>query len=334
MSQMENNKSKKRNKKKKKKSLGFKIFIGFLCVILAIAVVGGGYVIGLLNKMDNIKLNKDNLGIVEDEFKEYENVNKIKNIALFGIDATDGETGRSDSIMIATLDPVHNKLKITSVMRDSYVYIDGHGQDKINHAYAFGGPELAIKTLNENFGLNIEDFVSVNFSSLPTIINILGGIDIEITQEELEYINSYIDDINAKDGTYSPHISYAGVQHLDGTQALAYSRIRYTSGGDYERTQRHRTVLNALFNKLTSTSVTSYNSLLNEVLPYVQTNLNAGDILSLGTKVLGIGNNLEQDRFPRDGYGEGTMIDGVYYLTFDKEATVKQMRDYIFNDVK
>lgn len=332
MSQLENDNSKRR--KKKKKSLGFKIFIGFLCVILAIAVVGGGYVIGILNKMDNIELNKDNLGIVEDEFKEYENVNKIKNIALFGIDATDGETGRSDSIMIATLDPVHNKLKITSVMRDSYVSIDGYGQDKINHAYAYGGPELAIKTLNENFGLNIEDFISVNFSSLPTIINILGGIDIEITQEELEYINSYIDDINVKDRTNSPHISYAGVQHLDGTQALAYSRIRYTSGGDYERTQRHRTVLNALFNKLTSTSVASYNSLLNEVLPYVQTNLSAADILSLGTKVLGIGNNLEQDRFPRDGYGEGTMIDGVYYLAFDKEATVQQMRDYIFNDVK
>lgn len=334
MSQLENDNSKRRKKKKKKKSLGFKIFIGFLCIILAIAVVGGGYVIGLLNKMDNIELNKDNLGIVEDEFKEYENVNKIKNIALFGIDATDGETGRSDSIMIATLDPVHNKLKITSVMRDSYVSIDGYGQDKINHAYAYGGPELAIKTLNENFGLNIEDFISVNFSSLPTIINILGGIDIEITQEELEYINSYIDDINVKDRTNSPHISYAGVQHLDGTQALAYSRIRYTSGGDYERTQRHRTVLNALFNKLTSTSVASYNSLLNEVLPYVQTNLSAADILSLGTKVLGIGNNLEQDRFPRDGYGEGTMIDGIYYLTFDKEATVQQMRDYIFNDVK
>ncbi|WP_250455451.1 LCP family protein [Clostridium tertium] len=333
MSQLEKNKSKKR-KKKKKKSLGFKIFIGFLCVLLAIAVVGGGYVIGLLNKMDNIKLNKDNLGIVEDEFKEYENVNKIKNIALFGIDATDGETGRSDSIMIATLDPVHNKLKITSVMRDSYVYIDGYGQDKINHAYAFGGPELAIKTLNENFGLNIEDFVSVNFSSLPTIINILGGIDIEITQEELEYINGYIDSLNSVEGTYSPHISYAGVQHVDGIQALAYSRIRYTSGGDYERTQRHRTVLDALFNKLTSTSVASYNSLLNEVLPYVQTNLSAADILSLGTKVLGIGNNLEQDRFPRDGYGEGTTIDGVYYLTFDKETIKKQMRDYIFNDVK
>ncbi len=333
MSQLENNKSRKR-KKKKKKSLGFKIFIGFLCVILAIAIVGGGYVIGLLNKMDNVKLNKDNLGIVEDEFKEYDNVNKIKNIALFGIDATDGETGRSDSIMIATLDPVHNKLKVTSVMRDSYVLIDGNGQDKINHAYAFGGPELSIKTLNENFGLNIEDFISVNFSSLPKIINILGGIDLQITDEELEYINGYIDDINSKDGTNSSHIGYSGVQHVDGTQALAYSRIRYTSGGDYERTQRHRTVLDALFNKLTSTSVSSYNSLLNEVLPYVQTNLNAADILSLGTKVLGIGNNLEQDRFPRDGYGEGAMIDGVYYLTFDKETVKKQMRDYIFNDTK
>ena len=87
-----------------------------------------------------------------------------------------------------------------------------------------------------------------------------------------------------------------------------------------------------MFNKLTNTSVASYNSLLNQVLPYVQTNLSAADILSLGTKVLGIGNNLEQDRFPRDGYCEGAMIDGIYYLTFDKEATVQQMRDYIFND--
>lgn len=334
MSQMENNKSKRRNKKKNKKSLGFKIFIGFLCVLLAFAVVGGGYVIGLLNKMDNIKLNKDNLGIIEDEFKEYDNVNKIKNIALFGVDAIDGEAGRSDSIMIATVDPVHNKIKLTSIMRDSYVSIDGYGDDKINHAYAYGGPELAIKTINENFGLNIEDFVSVNFSSLPVIINILGGVDIEITQDELQYINSYINDINAKDGTNSPNITYAGVQHLDGTQALAYSRIRYTDGGDYKRTERQRTVLAALFSKLTSASIGSYNSLLNEVLPYIQTNLTSTEILSLGTKVLGIGNNLEQDRFPRDGYGEGAMINGVYYLTFDRETIKSQMRDYIFNDIK
>lgn len=334
MTKIDGSKQINKRKKKKKKSIGFKIFMTFLCILLAISVVGGGYVIGLLNKMDSVDLNKDNLGIVEDDLKEYDNVNKIKNIALFGIDSTDGENGRSDSIMIATVDPVHNKLKLTSIMRDSYVYIDGYGQDKINHAYAYGGPELSIKTINENFGLNIEDFVSVNFSSLPIIIDILGGVDIEVTEEELQYINSYITDINNRDGTNSSHITYAGLQHLNGTQALAYSRIRYTDGGDYRRTERQRTVLDALFTKLTSTSVGSFNSLLNEVLPYVQTNLNAGDILSLGTKVLGIGNHLEQDRFPRDGYGEGAMIDGVYYLTFDIETAKQQMRDYIFNDVK
>ena len=240
-------------------------------------------------------------------------INKIKNIALFGLDSTDGETGRSDAIMIATVDPIHNKVKLTSIMRDSYVYIDGYGNDKINHAYAYGGPELSIKTINENFGLNIEDFVSVNFSSLPVIINILGGVDIEITEEELQYINDYINDINNRDGTASPNITYAGVQHLDGTQALAYSRIRYTSGGDYKRTERQRTVLEALFNKLTSASVSSYNSLLNKVLPYVQTNLNTGDILSLGTNVLGIGNNLEQDRFPRDGYDRWCILFNLRY---------------------
>lgn len=323
-----------RRVKKKKKSIGFKIFIGFLCVILAFAIVGGSYFIGLLNKMDNIKLNKDKLGIVEDDLKNYDNAKKIKNIALFGIDAIEGEAGRSDSIMIATADSVHNKLKLTSIMRDSYVYIEGYGDDKINHAYAYGGPELSIRTINENFGLNIEDFVSVNFSSLPKIINTLGGVDIEITEEELQYINNYINDINKKDGTNSPHIASAGVQHLDGTQALAYSRIRYTAGGDYKRTERQRTVLEALFTKLTSASVSSYNSLLNEILDNVETNLNAGDILSLGTKVLGIGNNLEQDRFPRDGYGEGATINGVYYLTFDRDTAKQQIRDYIFNDVK
>ncbi|MCF0147279.1 MAG: LCP family protein [Clostridium sp.] len=331
---IENTSNVKKRKKRKKKSVGFKIFMGFLCVLLAIAVLGGGYFIGLLNKMDNVDLNKDNLGIGKDDLKEYANINKIKNIALFGLDSTDGETGRSDSIMIATVDPVHNKVKLTSIMRDSYVYINGHGQDKINHAYAYGGPELSIRTINENFGLNIEDFVSVNFSSLPIIIDILGGVDIDITDEELQYINDYITDINNKEGSTSPYVSYSGLQHLNGTQALAYSRIRYTDGGDYKRTERQRTVLEALFNSLTSASVASYNSLLNEVLPYVQTNLNAGDILSLGTKVLGIGNNLEQDRFPRDGYGEGAMIDGVYYLTFDIETAKQQMRDYIFNDIK
>lgn len=235
--------------------------------------------------------------------------------------------------MIATIDPVHNKLKITSLMRDSYVNIDGYGMDKLNHAYAFGGPQLAIKTINENFGFNVEDFATVNFSSLPIIIDLIGGVNVEITADEIDLLNSSITSHNISNGTNSPHIYSTGYQYLDGTQALAYSRIRYTDGGDYKRTERQRIVLEALFDKLINTSPSSYNSILNSVLPYVQTNLSPTNILSLGTKVLGMGNTtLQQERFPKDEYSEGTTIDSIYYLDYDKDATIQQVRDYIFDD--
>ncbi len=330
---MTNNNSRTSRRKKKKKSIGFKIFITVITIILALILVGVGVFYSVLNKMDNVELNKENLGVTsKEELEVYDNYKKIKNIALFGIDSADG-VGRSDSMMIATIDPVHDKLKITSLMRDSYVNIEGYGYDKLNHAYAFGGPELSIKTINQTFGLNIEEFVAVDFASLPKIIDILGGLELDITDEELEYINGYIDDINSKDGTYSPHISYAGPQLVDGVQALAYSRIRYTSGGDYERTQRHRTVLEGLFNKALQVSPAQYPSIINNMLPYVKTNLGTTNILSLATKVATMGGgSLEQDRFPRDGYGQGQMIDGVYYLVFDEAATKQQMMDYIFDD--
>lgn len=323
----------KNNKKKKKKSLFLEISITIVSIIALLIAIGIGTFYSIFNKMDNIDLNKENLGVTsKEELEVYDNYKKIKNIALFGIDSADG-VGRSDSMMIATVDPVHDKLKITSLMRDSYVNIDGYGYDKLNHAYAFGGPELSIKTINQTFGLNIEDFVVVDFASLPKVIDILGGIELDITDDELQYINGYIDDINSKDGTYSPHISYAGPQYVDGVQALAYSRIRYTSGGDYERTRRHRTVLEQLFNKAFTVSPVQYPTIINQLLPYIKTNLGATDILSLATKVATMGGGtLEQDRFPRDGYGEGQMIDGVYYLVFDEAATKQQMMDYIFDD--
>lgn len=323
MSQKELYSNKKRNKKrkKKKKFLGFKILMGILGVLIFIIAIGAGYGYSLFSKMDNVKLNKSDLGIAsKDEFKEYENHDSIKNIALFGIDAEEGQTGRSDSIMIATIDPAHNKIKVTSIMRDSYVNIPDQGMDKINHAFAFGGPTLAIKTLNENFGLNIEDFVSVNFSSLPQIIDILGGITIDITDEEISHV---------------PGVSSTGSTVLNGEQALAYSRIRYASGGDYERTHRHRNVMSAVLKKALEASPTSYPSILNNILPLVQTNLSSGDFISLATKVAGLGNgDLEQERFPRDGDGQGDSSSGTYYLKFDIETVKKQMRDYIFDDKK
>lgn len=329
---MRNGKSR---RKRKKKSLWVKITIILFAILLLLLVIGMGIFYSTLNKMDKLDLDKSDLGITStEELKDYDNYKKIKNIALFGVDSTDGGTsGRSDAIMVATIDSIHNKLKVTSIMRDSYVNIEGYGYDKINHAYAFGGPQLSIKTINQNFGLNVENFVSVDFSSLPVIIDQLGGIQLNITEEELLYINDYINHINAVDGRNSSNITYAGEQFVDGVQALAYSRIRYTAGGDYERTQRQRTVLNALFEKATTIAPSQYLGFINNILPYVQTNLGANEILSLATDVASIGGgSLEQDRFPRDGSCWGETINGVYYLVFDEVATKKQMMDYIFDD--
>ena len=324
----------KRKKNKQKKShLWRKILFGISVILVMGVGVALGTIYKTLSKLDNVDIKDTDLGIVsEEELKQYDNYEKITNIALLGIDSEDG-VGRSDSIMIATIDPVHDKLKISSIMRDSYVNIDGHGYDKINHAYAFGSAPLSIKTINETFGLNIQDFIAVDFGSLPVIIDMFGGIELNITDDELQYINNYIDHINSVDGTNSSHIKSAGTQHVDGVQALAYSRIRYTSGGDYERTQRQRTILNALFDKALNISPTQYLGLINDILPHVKTSLSSNDILGLATKVATVGSGtLEQERFPRDGYCEGKMINGVYYLTFDEAATKEQIMNYIFDD--
>ena len=302
-----------------------KIVLGILGIIISILLVtiGGIYAYGnhLFNKIEKIEIDKSAVGIkdeVEEKLSAYSD--SVINIVLFGIDAEEGGVGRSDSIIIATIDTTHKKLKLTSIMRDSYVTIEGHGDDKINHAYAFGGPQLAIKTLNENFDLNIDDFVAVNFTTLPKIIDMLGGVTIDITSEEVSHI---------------PGIDTAGTYTLTGEQGLAYSRIRYASGGDYVRTDRQRTVLSKVFEKVLSINFIQYPSLLSEILPMVQTNLDYSEILNLGNEVLKMGvTTLEQERFPRDGYCEGKMIDKIYYLTFDKENTVQQLHDYIFEDIK
>lgn len=306
----------------KKRSKIVLIIIGIIIGVFLISI-GGVYIYGkhIYNKVEKVEVDKEEVGIteeVEEKLSPYNN--SVINIALFGVDSNDGSTGRSDSIIIATIDTIHKKLKLTSIMRDSYVNISGIGNDKINHAYAFGGPQLAIKTLNENFDLNIQDFVAVNFDSLPKIIDMLGGVTVDVTEEEVSHISG---------------INSAGTYNLTGAQALAYSRIRYATGGDYVRTERQRTILTKMYEKILSINPTQYISLLNEGLSMLQTSLDYSKILELGTEVLKMGvTTLEQERFPLDGYCQGEIINGVYYLIFNKSLTVEQLYNYIFEDVK
>lgn len=303
--------------KSKKLSTGKKLFIVIATILIFSISALGSYLLSMIGKINNVGINDSNLGIDNTKNKS----SKIKNVLLLGIDQAEGDIGRSDAIIIATIDSKHKKLKLTSISRDSYVNIEDHGYDKLNHAYAFGKEELAIKTINQTFGLDITDYVKVNFNNLKDIIDSIGGIDVTVENYELSDLKGVI--------------STAGRQHVNGTQALAYSRIRYNSGGDDKRTERQRIVLTEIFNKISTVGILKFPSMINDILPHVQTSLSTSEILSLGTKVLTSGiTDLEQERFPLSEHSKGENIDGVYYTTFDEDATREQIQKYIYEDIK
>lgn len=293
---------------KNKKSCGFKkIFIPLL-VVISLLVSGFFYVYGTyLGGIDTIKItdNKEELKIKPEVSGKG---NDIINVAFFGIDtrANDYDGSRADTIMIASLDKVHKKIKLTSIMRDTYVNIPGEKYDKINHSYAYGGPELTIKTINQNFDMNIQDYVTVNFSALEKIVDAVGGVEINVRSNEIDHINS---DSTAK-------VTAAGVQTLDGQQALSYSRIRYIGNGDYERTERQRTVLQNVINKvLNNKSLPQALSLIEILSPYIQTSLDNGELVGLATSVFTSGiKDMEDTRLPLEYYSNGVLWDEIYYL--------------------
>ena len=220
-------------------------------------------------------------------------------------------------------------------MRDFYVSVDGHGQTKLTHAYAYGGPQLAIKTINENFNLNIRDYVAVDFYDLENLINAIGGVTINVEQDEVGLINSYMSETGGIEKEAITKVTTSGEQNLNGLQAVAYSRIRYTAGDDFKRTERQRTVLTAMITKIQSVGASQFPSVVNKLLPYTETSMNSINLIKLGTKVIATGTkNLDQERFPVDGYWSSQMINKVYYLVGNIKATTDQLHKYIYDDVK
>ncbi|MCF0126646.1 MAG: LCP family protein [Clostridia bacterium] len=259
-----------RRKKRKKKNKIITFFIIIIMLIVIVLGVGYGFIQGKLGKMQEEKINIEDLEIDKNVDKS---LSEYRNIAIFGVDSRQDDYGvgnRSDCIIIASINNNTKEVKLISVYRDTYVQIEGHGLDKINHAYSYGGSQLAIKTLNANFDLNIKEFVTVNFNSVAEAVNALNGVTIDVTNEELKYINKYVNDTQSHTGIGSKQVTKAGKQTLDGVQAVAYSRIRYTEGGDYKRTERMRTVINAMMEKAKTLSLTELNKFTNELLPEIR----------------------------------------------------------------
>ena len=273
-----------KNKQNKKKGKALKIILIILLFIIVIiaAVFAGGYwyVNDKLGKMQQVEIKDEDLNIDE---KVEENLTGYRNIAIFGVDSRSSNLGkgnRSDCIIIASINNQTKEVKLASVYRDTYVQIQGHGLDKINHAYSYGEAPLALGTLNTNLDLNIKEFVTVNFDSVAEAVDQLGGIKMTITDAEVKYINSYIDETSRVTGKDSNKITSAGTYNLNGVQAVAYGRIRYTEGGDYKRTERMRDVIEAMLKKLQTKSVGEINNLLDSMLPKIYTNIDAGSIIA------------------------------------------------------
>ena len=273
----------KKNKKRKHRKLKIfgKIVLTLIVILALLLGTAYWYITNKLGKMNKVDINDADLGISTETNSK---LSGYRNIAIFGVDSRSDDYGvgnRSDCIIIASINNSTGEIKLISVYRDTYVNIKGHGLDKITHAYSYGEAPLAINTLNKNLDLNIKEFVTVNFDSVAKAVDQLGGVKINVTSEETKYINTYIDETAKVTGKAANHITQAGTYNMDGVQAVAYSRIRYTAGGDYKRTERMRTVMEAMFTKLKSKNVAEINSFADKILPCVYTNISSGDLISM-----------------------------------------------------
>lgn len=263
----------------------------------------------------------------------------IMTVALFGVDTRSwSDTSRSDAIMIMAVDPQRGKIKLTSLMRDSYVEVPGYGHTKLCHAYAYGGPELAMQTINERFGTNITEYATVNLEQISEIIDAMGGVTVNISEAELEEANKHIANYcreNHIANADSYQLTQSGEQNLNGLQAMVYGRIRKgNTGGDWQRTERQSIILEQLFSKVADANPMEWVKFLDALLPNMRSSLSADDIIYMGINTLRHGMpKMEHIRLPLDGEWDYATIGGLSYITFNDDQLAQHLHDYIYNDI-
>lgn len=255
-------------------------------------------------------------------------------VAVFGVDSRGEAVGKgnnADVNMICDINQDTGEIKLVSVFRDTYLNVsDDNTYNKLNYAYFVGGPEQAVKTLNKNLDLDITDYATFNWKAVADAINILGGIDMEISKSEFYYINSFITETVKATGVPSTHLKKAGMNHLDGVQAVAYGRLRLMDT-DYARTERQRKVIQAAFDKAKTADISVLNNILVVVFPQIATSLDFADLYNMATNVTKyyIG---ETSGFPT-ARGEQSMgKKGSCVIPQTLESNVKQLHQFLFNE--
>lgn len=323
--------SKFRNSKFGKKWFALKkwqrVTIWVAIVLVLLGLIGFFTVYGVFSKMQN-KVDEGNLGInssIEDKYGKTE----VFNIALFGVDTRDKNSfkGRSDTIMIASVDKNAGTIKLTSILRDSYVPIEGHKNQKITHAYMFGGPELAIKTINQNFHMNITDYVTVNFFKLAEAVDVLGGVDVEITEAQRKHIN----DIGDDDDPSFPYIQKSGPVHLNGKQTVIYARIRHLDS-DNKRVERQKEVLEQLIVKAKKISPAKYGEMVKVGLNLCETSMSFSEIMSFAP-MLSKDISIAARAIPSEPEKPtGGMYEGAWVWRYDLDLAATHIHEFIYGE--
>ena len=262
--------------------------------------------------MQRLPWNPDEIKNVEISEEKQEQMSGYWTIAVFGVDSRNSSVGKgnnSDVNILCNIDQGTGEIRLVSVYRDSYLNIsDKNTYNKINAAYMQGGPEQVVKALNRNLDIDIDDYATFNWKAVADAINILGGIDVEITKSEFYYINAFISETVKATGVASTQLKSAGMNHLDGVQAVAYGRLRLMDT-DYARTERQRKVISLAFEKMKKADWATINNIVQTVFPQVATSIEINDLLKIGrnitryhlTETTGFPSELREEKMGRKG---------------------------------
>lgn len=334
----------KKTSKKKRRQIGKIVLIAVEMVLLVAIVIGAGYVKTLVDSLSSIQkesefVDNSDAGINVGETgmdKDYvaDVLEGYTNIALFGLDnrsVGNYNGGRSDSIMIASINNKTKEVRIVSVYRDTYLSTGEGKYAKANTAYASGGAKRAVQMLNSNLDLDIKEYICVDWSALIKAIDALGGIEIDVTNAEIKYLNKYVSQMAQEIGSDKTQVKKAGMQTLNGAQATAYARIRYTKGDDYKRASRQRIIIEAMLNKAKKANIDTLLGICKNVFPDISTTLSLNEILNLAKDVTKYSIQTSGG-FPYDLVAKSLSGSGSTVIPVDLEANVSKLHKTLFDE--
>ena len=323
--------SKKTKKRKKAKMITFAIEAAILIVLLIVL-----YVLNRTELLSKVTYDEE---VVQESVNELteetlEKMEEYTNIALFGLDTRQagslGKGNRSDTIMVASINNDTKDVKIVSVYRDSYLNLANDKYRKCNEAYSVGGPEQAVAMLNMNLDLKIDHYMSVDFLAVSVVVDLLGGIEIDVDEYEIEHLNNYTVETSKVTGKKTQKLTKTGLQTLDGVQATSYCRIRYTAGDDFKRTERQREVLETIAKKAKTMSVSQLDEIIKKVFPMCATNMTVDQLLAIAADGLSY-NIVGTSGFPFDVVTDSVGSAGSCVVPVDMEKNVSQLHKYLYD---